>query len=135
MLGSCDQQSLTRGLKSLHESRYLPVIAERPRASNNDHSIQWDDKTSTTIMARGPEINPYLRTKICEARAYGLSYKELYLLYPEDNRHTIQYTLGKKHIRQENVSRPRLGRQRKLFTSLPLPFTKALEYYGETLHI
>jgi transposase len=64
-------------------------------------------------MPRGKELTPYIRTKICEAKACGLTNKEIAHRH-QVNIDTVKYTLKKERFRVENASRPRSGPPRKL---------------------
>jgi transposase len=64
-------------------------------------------------MPRGKELSPYMRTKICEARACGLTPKEIAFQHSV-NVDTVRYTLKKERARLENALRPQSGRPRKI---------------------
>ena len=64
-------------------------------------------------MPRGREITPYIRTKICEAKACGLKNKEIAHCH-QVTIDTVKYTLKREWLRVENASHSRSGRPRKI---------------------
>jgi transposase len=65
-------------------------------------------------MARGKEICPQMRSRICELKSYGLSCGKIYQLHPEISLNTIKTTIRREASRLDNVSKPRSGRPHKL---------------------
>lgn len=64
---------------------------------------------------RGPELDPYIRTRICELRNTAKwSYRAIHKAYPTIPLSTIHYTVRKERERQNNQSLPRSGQPRKL---------------------
>lgn len=76
-------------------------------ATHHDH-----DKYLT--MARGKELTPEARARICELRSIGWSYNKIHEFHPEIPRSTIRYTCGKEKERLQQRSKPRLGQPRKI---------------------
>ena len=61
---------------------------------------------------RGKELSPNLRTRICEAKALGLTYPQIVARY-HVTLSAAKYTVAKERARgTENASRPRSGRPR-----------------------
>lgn len=65
-------------------------------------------------MPRGKELSPYVRTRICERRRCGYSYREIHKLFPEIPLSTIRSTVNREAQRVDNNSLPRSGQPRKL---------------------
>ena len=65
-------------------------------------------------MARGTELTPQLRSRICELRSLGYSYSHIQAIHPEVKRSTIITTCRREHLRDDNKTRPRSGPPRKL---------------------
>jgi hypothetical protein len=47
-------------------------------------------------MPRGKELSPHMRTRICEAKACGLTYKQIHIRHPEVSIATAKYTVRKE---------------------------------------
>ena len=63
---------------------------------------------------RGPELDPHLRTRICELRNTAKwSYRAIQKAYPTISLSTIHYTVQKEHEREKNQSKSRPGKPRK----------------------
>jgi hypothetical protein len=65
-------------------------------------------------MARGRELSPQMRSRICELRSIGYSYKHIHEIHREIPISTIKYTVKKEAIRNNNQSLSRTGTPRKL---------------------
>lgn len=66
-------------------------------------------------MGRKPDLDPHIRTRICELRNTAKwSYKEIHRAYPTVSLSTIKYTVRKEGERHKNASKPRSSRPRKL---------------------
>jgi hypothetical protein len=63
-------------------------------------------------MPRGKKLSPYVRTKICEAKACGLTYQQLHYTIKLQN--TQSNHLEKEQIRHENASRHKVDAYEKL---------------------
>jgi len=61
------------------------------------------------IMARGKELSPQMRSRICELRSLGWSYNRIHEKHPDIPRTTIANTCRQESTRLENFSRPRPG--------------------------
>lgn len=60
-------------------------------------------------MARGPELSPQMRARICELRSLGWSYDRIHTKHPDIPKSTIGNTCRNEAKRLNNVSRPRPG--------------------------
>ena len=65
-------------------------------------------------MARGRELTPQLRSRICELRSLGFSYGRIAEIHPEVSRSTIITTCRREALRNDNVTQPRSGAPRRL---------------------
>lgn len=65
-------------------------------------------------MPKGKELDPFTRTRICELKLSGKSYREIQLRFPEIPLSTIKYTVLIEHRRVNNASKPRPGAPKKL---------------------
>lgn len=63
---------------------------------------------------RGKELDPFVRTRLCELKAYGLSYRKIHELYRHIPLSTIKTTVLMEKKRVNNASLPRPGHPRKL---------------------
>jgi len=63
----------------------------------------------TIDMARGRELTPQLRSRICELRSLGFSYGRIAEIHPEVSRSTIITTCRREALRNDNVTQPRSG--------------------------
>lgn len=64
---------------------------------------------------RGPELDPFIRTRLCELRHTAKwSYRAIQKAYPTIPLSTIHYTIRKEHERHQNHSKSRSGQPRKL---------------------
>lgn len=64
--------------------------------------------------ARNHELDPQLRSRICELHAVGWGYRRIRSYHPYLPLSTIQTTIAREKDRVNNVSRPRSGQPRKL---------------------
>jgi transposase len=60
------------------------------------------------------ELDPQMRSRICELSAVGFSPNKILKLHPELKLSTIKSTIRREATRVNNVSRPRPGRPRTL---------------------
>ena len=67
-----------------------------------------------TIMVRGPELSPQMRSRICELHSLRYSYNAIYRKHPELKRSTIISTIRLEASRVDNTSKPRSGARRKI---------------------
>lgn len=65
-------------------------------------------------MPRRKELTPQMRSRICELRAQGISYRKIREVHPDLKLSTIRYTCRMEAKRAECVSLPRSGRPRAL---------------------
>ncbi|KAF5234251.1 hypothetical protein FAUST_7711 [Fusarium austroamericanum] len=66
-------------------------------------------------MPRGKELSPSLRSRICELRRAGYSWRELFHRFPEIPKSTIRSTVKSEEKRgEDNLTLPRSGAPRKL---------------------
>jgi transposase len=65
-------------------------------------------------MVRGLELDPQLRSRICELRSIGWSYNKIHQKHPTISKSTIITTCRREANQVNNVSRPRSGKPRKL---------------------
>lgn len=71
----------------------------------------------TPILKMPPqrrELNPQLRSRICELRSIGWGPKKIHDKHPEIPINTIKTTIRREHERENNQSKPRSGRPQKL---------------------
>jgi transposase len=65
-------------------------------------------------MARGRELSPQLRSRICELRSIGFSANRIHKIHPEIPLGTIRTTIRRESQRDDNTTRVRSGRPRIL---------------------
>lgn len=65
-------------------------------------------------MARGPELDPQTRSRICELKSIGWSYNQIQKRFPHIALSTIKSTVLREKERVNCVSKPRSGAPRKL---------------------
>jgi len=65
-------------------------------------------------MARGVEISPQLRSRICELRSIGYSCNRIAKIYRDIPLSSIKTICRRECIRVNNTTRPRSGRPRQL---------------------
>ena len=63
---------------------------------------------------RNTELSPQLRSRICELRSIGYSYKRIHQIHPEVPLYTVKTTCRREALRADNCSRPRSGAPKKL---------------------
>jgi len=109
----CDRAHLQWDDKSILPSeKKLPKNTKPPRPPSPPPPI---------AMPRGKELSPYTCTKICEARACGLTPKEIAFQHSV-NVDTIRYTLKKERARLENAvtsTKLRTTKNRRINPRLP----------------
>lgn len=70
--------------------------------------------TTTMSLRKRKELDPYMRTRICELRNTAQwSYGRIHKAYPDIPLSTIKSTCQSQKTRVNNQSRPRSGRPRK----------------------
>lgn len=65
-------------------------------------------------MARGKELSPQTRSRICELRSIGWGAKKIHNKHPEISISTIKYTIQNEEKRLDNHTQSRSGRPRTL---------------------
>ena len=60
------------------------------------------------------ELDPQLRSRLCELRAIGWGFVQIHARYPHIPLSTIKTTIYREPTRSNNVSRPRSGQPRRL---------------------
>jgi transposase len=65
-------------------------------------------------MARGSELIPQDRARICELHNVGYGAKRIHSVHPEWSINTIKSTLRRQALRTNHITRPRSGMPRKL---------------------
>lgn len=61
-------------------------------------------------MGRGPELTPQMRSRLCELKSQGFSYRKIQQIYPQIPKSTIVYTVQMEKTRDDCKSLRRLGR-------------------------
>ena len=65
-------------------------------------------------MARGRELTPQMRARICELHSINWTPTQIHKRYPELSISTIRSRIGRSAVRINQVSRPRTGAPRRL---------------------
>ena len=65
-------------------------------------------------MIRGQELSPQLRSRICELKRIGYGPAKIHKIHPDISINTIKTTLRREAERENNASKKRSGRPRKL---------------------
>jgi transposase len=65
-------------------------------------------------MGRGKELTVDTRSRICELKSIGWSYREIQNRFPQIPLSTIKSTVLREHKRVQNASNPRSGPPKKL---------------------
>jgi hypothetical protein len=65
-------------------------------------------------MARGKELSPQMRSRICELSSLGYSLRRIHAIHREVPLSTIQYTIKKESQRINNRPLPQTDTPRKL---------------------
>ena len=86
-----------------------PIYPRKKKLPKNTKPPQ----TTPSPMPQGKELSLYTRTRICEARACGLTPKEIAFQH-SINVNTVKYTSKNEGARLENASSPQNGGPRKI---------------------
>ena len=65
-------------------------------------------------MARGKELSPEIRSRICELSSLRFSHARIHKIHPEIPLGTIKSTIRLESLRVNNQTRPRSGAPRRL---------------------
>lgn len=60
------------------------------------------------------ELDPQTRSRLCELRSIGWSYRKIHSRYPHIPLSTIKTTVYREHTRDNNTTRSRTGHPRRL---------------------